>query len=62
MTETQTTEFIDEIKAELKFLGEKYSFLSERLNISYYRLTDLFRQKLKFKPDEIKKIKNILGI
>jgi len=62
MTETQITEFIDEIKAELKFLGEKQDYLANKTGIKKHRLWDLFSQKVKFKPDEIKKIKNILGI
>ena len=62
MTETQITEFIDEIRAQLKYLGENQSYITKNLRIPAKRLLCLMNSKAKFKPDEIEGIKKLLGI
>ncbi len=62
MAETKNADFINEIKAELKYLGEQQNYITKALKIPKTRLTCLMNQKTKFKPEEIIEIKELLGI
>jgi hypothetical protein len=62
MTETQNTDFINEIKFELKYLGETQKYVVNGAKITKTRLTRLMNFKIPFKPDEILRIKTFLGI
>ena len=62
MIEKENADFINDINAELKYLGENQNYIAKALKIPKTRLICLMNSKTKFKEDEIIKIKTFLGL